>query len=283
MPRLGLGDYVRAALRVPYNLILLAGGFLAGIVSLHPLVVWPLVAAAEILYLATMATNPRFQNVVRARLRDRGTQGSLEAGNALLESLERSRRSRFEALVERCRELGRSAPSGDTDQVSDVLQTQQSQAVNQLLWVFLRTLAHEQSLASLCDSTSADELRASIAQAESQIADPTASEPVRAAHRENVGVLRQRLENLERARQNLESVGARLARIENSIMLVQEQALTRRDPSFIEAEVRNVTEGLSSVEEMMRSMDLPRIETGTGDTVPDFMRQPPERRRVASR
>jgi hypothetical protein len=66
-------------------------------------------------------------------------------------------------------------------------------------------------------------------------------------------------------------------------MLVQEQALTRRDPSFIEAEVRNVTEGLSSVEEMMRSMDLPRIETGTGDTVPDFMRQPPERRRVASR
>jgi hypothetical protein len=66
-------------------------------------------------------------------------------------------------------------------------------------------------------------------------------------------------------------------------MLVQEQALTRRDPSFIEAEVRNVTEGLNSVEEMMRSMDLPRVDTGTGDAVPDFMREGPARRKVASR
>ena len=47
--------------------------------------------------------------------------------------------------------------------------------------------------------------------------------------------------------------------------------------------MRNVTEGLNSVEEMMRSMDLPRIDTGAEDVVPDFMRQPPPRTRVASR
>jgi len=73
----------------------------------------------------------------------------------------------------------------------------------------------------------------------------------------------------------------RLVRVENSIMLVQEQALTRRDPAFIESEVQSVTDGLHSLEEMMRSMDIPQAVAVSDDVTPDFMKL--EGRREAQR
>ena len=83
MPDLGISDYIRDAFKVPYNLILLSGGMLAGVVSLHPLVIWPLVAAAEIVYLLTMANSPRFQAVVRARRLRESKAASQEAADRL--------------------------------------------------------------------------------------------------------------------------------------------------------------------------------------------------------
>jgi hypothetical protein len=97
---------------------------------------------------------------------------------------------------------------------------------------------------------------------------------MKAAHRDNVQVLRMRLDNLRRAEKNLETIAARLVRVENSILLIQEQALTRRDPAFVEAEVRSVTESLDSVEGMIRSMNLPEADPALDGSVPDFLRMP---------
>jgi hypothetical protein len=272
MAKPGLGDYLREAFAVQYNVILFVGGLLAGVVAGQPLIVWPLVVAAEILYLAGMATNPRFQELVRAKQRARGAAGSQQAGQRVIAALDPQRRQRFDRLLARCRELQRGVPAGDADQVTGILESQQTQGVNQLLWVFLRTLAQEQVLSSLVASTPAAELERSIARIERQLAEPGLTDTVATAHRENLEVLKQRLANLDRARQNLETIGARLERVENSIMLVQEQALTRRDPGFVEAEVRNVTEGLNSVEEMMRSMNLPEVAAGGDEAIPEFVR-----------
>jgi hypothetical protein len=267
----GLFDFVREAFKVPNNLILFIGGLLAGVVSMQPMVFWPLTLGIEILYLAGMANHPGFQELVKARWRAAGAAGSMQSGQRLVATLDPSRRARFERLLARCRELQRGTPAGDVDQVSGILESQQTQGVNKLLWVFLRTLAQEQVLADLCGSTPAAEIERTIARTEKQIAEPGLSEAVQAAYQENLDVLKQRLDNLVRARQNLDTIGVRLERIENSIMLVQEQALTRKDPNFVEAEVRNVTEGLHSVEEMMRSMNLP--EVGSADeAIPEFVR-----------
>jgi hypothetical protein len=63
-------------------------------------------------------------------------------------------------------------------------------------------------------------------------------------------------------------------RVENSIMLIQEQALTRRDPAFVKAEGKSVTDGLSSVEDMMRGMNLPQLDTVAEDVTPQFLNLP---------
>ncbi|HEX5759182.1 MAG TPA: hypothetical protein VF121_08310 [Thermoanaerobaculia bacterium] len=272
MARAGIFDYIQEAFKVPYNVILLAGGVLAGVVTMQPLVVWPLVAAVELVYLLGLSHNPRFQNLVRARRDYRKALSTEEAAEQLVKGLNASRRQRFDAVRDRCRELQRSLAAARTGEegFGDLLGDQQTESVNKLLWVFLRTLAYEQMLDGLCTAVPKKEIEQSLQRAERDQA--TASEPLKAALAENVEVLRKRLENLQRAEENLQGLRARLVRIENSILLVQEQALTRRDPAFVEAEVKAATVGLDSVEEVLRGMDLPPIETTSG-TTPEFLRR----------
>jgi len=272
-PTTGIFDYVKEAFKVPYNVILLAGGLLVGVVTMAPLVVWPFVVAAELIYLLGLAHHPRFQHLVRAKKLVTKTTGRDETAERLVKALDAARRRRFDGLRERCLELQRSlaATRAGEPGFGDLLDDQQVESVNKLLWVFLRTLGYEQLLDAFSSAVPRREIEETLRQAEREHAEATA-EPLKAALAENVEVLQKRLENLGRAEENLQGLRARLARIENSILLIQEQALTRRDPAFVEAEVKAATVGLSSVEEMLRGMDLPPLET-TAEATPEFLRK----------
>jgi hypothetical protein len=288
---LGLGDYLRAAFKEPYNLILLAGGVLAGVVTLMPMVVWPIVGALELLYLFGVGTNPRYQAVVRARQRGMASGGGATATapepQQLVASLSADRQQRFEAVRRRCVNLQRAIRqhagqgSGSLD-MGAILESSQQDSINQLLLVFLRTLTFEQVLDTFVSSMPKKELESTLERTKAALADPATSEKMRAAHSENLAVLEKRLENLRHAEENREMIRARLVRVENSILLIQEQAITRQDPGFIEAEVSAVTAGLSSVQEMVQAMDLPQLAPTTEGPVPDFLRGGPLAAPVAS-
>jgi hypothetical protein len=272
MAQPGLWNYIKEAFKVPNNLILLSGGLLAGLVSFHPGVVWPVVAAIELLYLLSTANSSRFQAVVKARRRQRQQDDSAQAADRLIGSLNEARRRRFEAVRNRCLSLQHSIQrTGAGHQIGKLLENEQVQSVNQLLWVFLRTLAYEQALELFCRSMPKEELERTLSRAETALQSDKLSESMRTAYRDNVEVLKKRLENLQRAEQNLEAIEARLVRVENSIMLIQEQALTRQDPAFIEAEVNSATAGLTSVEQMLSSMDIPAVDTGSTGPTPELL------------
>jgi len=272
MPRLGILDYAKEAFKEPYNLILFIGALLAGIVSLMPFVVWPFVAALEILYLLTMANNARYQAVVRARMQRRDQSDTLDVAGRLIEGLSERRKLRFEAVRARCLSLQESmSPAAKRDEVGHLLESQQLQSVNQLLWVFLRTLAYEQALESFCQSMPRGEIQNMLRKTEAALQTEKLTEQMRIAYQENVDVLKKRLENLERGETNLKTLEARLIRVENSIMLIQEQALTRQDPAFIEAEVNSATAGLTSVEQMLGSLDLPSMDAASLGPTPELL------------
>jgi len=273
MARTGIGDYIKEAFKVPYNLILLSGGFLAGLITLHPLAIWPIAAAIEIVYLLTLAQHPRFQNLVRARQGGREVAGSNVVADRLIATLSADRRERFDRVRARCEELQRSvAEAGGGGQLlGDILGAQQTESVNKLLWAFLRALAQEQVLAGFSTPARRAEIEENLRRVEAELAKPDLADSMRAPLGESVDVLKKRLANLDQAKQNLESLRARLLRIENSILLIQEQALTRSDPSFIENEVKAATAGLDTSEEMLRMMELPALETTTGSPPPEFL------------
>lgn len=283
MATFGLGDYLKAAFKVTYNQILFWGGIAAGVVvapGLGPgatIGAWSLVAALEVVYLASLATNPRFQAVVRAQQSGAATAavGSVPAPDQVLATLSAERQSRFEGLRRRCSDLqtaqqrgGGAAAVGGVD---NLIVGQQLASVNQLLWVFLRALSYEQVLDGFLKTMPRRELEATLGRAEEALKSATVSEKARQAHEETAEVVRKRLENLARAEENLELVRARLLRVENSILLVQEQAITRHDPAYVETEVNAVTAGLTSMDEMLRSLDLPEVPTSDGP-IPEFVR-----------
>ncbi len=281
---LSLFDYAKAAFKSPYNLILVAGGLLAGIVTLGtlgPAVFWPVTLAIELAYLAFRSHSERFQALVKAReIRLRNLQAA-DPADEILAGLSEERRSRFDLVRSRCMNLQQSMRrSTASSAVGGVLESQQIESVNKLLWVFLKTLAQEEMLDRFCKGMPRVEIEQTLSKTERALEDEGISESIRRAHEENREVLKRRLDNLQRAQEHLESLQTRLVRVENSILLIQEQALTRQDPSFIEAEVRSVTEGLSTMENLMSNMDLPTLELPTETAIPEFVR--PTRGRVGT-
>ncbi len=274
MKQLGIFDFIKAAFKVPHNVILVTGGFLAGIVSFHPLAVWPTVAALEIVYLLALSHNSRFQAVVRAREQQSRVAGSNDVALRLVASLSSVRRERFETVRSRCLKLQKPLAAEASDSLGELLESQQLQSVNQLLWVFLRTLAYEQTLENFCSGMPRGEIAKTLRQTEAALEDAGLAEAMKATYRENADVLRKRLENLHRAEENLKNIAVRLVRVENSLMLIQEQALTRQDPAFVEAEVNSATAGLSSVEQMLNSIDLPSVEAGSVGLAPELLNLP---------
>lgn len=270
--RTGIFKYVKEAFKVPYNLILLTGGLIAG-AMIEPAAVWPIIAAIEILYLLGVAQHPRFQNLVRSKEEaGEAAANAAQAGERLLATLSAERRERFARVQQRCEELQRSlAQSRTGGQLGDLFGEQQTESVNKLLWAFLRALAHEQVLAAFSTPARRHEIEENLRRVQADLAKPDLSEAMRTALTESVEVLQKRLENLSRADENLQSLRARLLRIENSILLIQEQALTRSDPSFIEAEVQAATAGLDTSEEMLRMMDLPALDAIASGPTPEFL------------
>ena len=275
----GIFSYVKEAFKVPYNLILLTGGLLAGVITLHPEVVWPIVGALEILYLVGVAQHPRFQNLVQSRQNSaEAAVAAAQAGERLLATLTPERRDRFARVRERCDELQRSlAQSRSGGQLGDRFGDQQIESVNKRLWAFLRALAHEQVLAAFTIPSRRREIEESLQRVQADLGKPDVTETMRTALTESADVLKKRLENMNRADENLQSLRARLLRMENSILLIQEKALTRSDPSFIESEVQAATAGLDTSEEMIRMMDLPALDAVAGGPTPEFLPKARER------
>jgi hypothetical protein len=271
--KLTIWEFGKAAFKGQNNLILFIGGLLAAILSFQPLVVFPLVLAVEILYLILRASSPRFQAVVRARLRQSQKESSSAVAERIFAGLNDRRKQRFDGVRSRCLALQESLKRAGSSpsEIGSILEDQQIQSVNQLLWVFLRTLAYEEALESFSRGMPRADIEKTVKQTEAALESGDLTEGMRQAYVENLDVLKKRLENLDRAEDNLKSIAARLIRVENSIMLIQEQALTRQDPAFIEAEVNSATAGLSSMEQVLGSIDLPAFDPGTSGPTPELL------------
>jgi hypothetical protein len=75
----GLFRYLKEAFMFRWNLLLFGGAAIAAVASGHADIALPLVAAAEVTYLAGLTSLPRFQGAIDAKARheERGTTGSV--------------------------------------------------------------------------------------------------------------------------------------------------------------------------------------------------------------
>ncbi|MDX2089509.1 MAG: hypothetical protein SFX73_16770 [Kofleriaceae bacterium] len=289
----GLFRYLKEAFMFRWNLLLFGGAAAAAVVSGHADIALPLVAAAEVTYLAGLTTLPRFQAAIDSKVRaeERGLTGKPaqtpeDKGAArdrileVLKSLTEDRRSRFLRLRARCVEMSRiaNAVRGDTRDASGASAELRTPALDRLLWVFLRLLLSEQAIARFLqaadegtiDKTVGD-LKARRKKRADSVADELeADDRILRSLDDSIATAEARKENVEKARHNAEFIATELDRLENKIQAVTELAVGHTDPDEMSSRIDAISEGITQTEQTIR--ELQQI-TGVSDadTTPSIL------------
>jgi len=287
--RAGLFRYLKEAFLFRWNLLLLGGAGAAALLSGHGDVALPLVAAAEVTYLAGLTSLPRFQRAIdaqahaeaggkqiaepRAASQD-ATDATTTRGRILevLKSLSEDRRARFLRLRARCVEMTRiaNAVRGETGDASGAQAELRQPALDRLLWVFLKLLLSEQAITRFVQAAdepqilrSILELSERIKKRETQLSDAERDgDRVLRSLRDSLATAELRKDNLAKAHGNAEFVAAELDRLENKIQAVTEMAVSHSDPDEMSSRIDAIAEGISQTEQTIR--ELQRI-TGVSD------------------
>jgi hypothetical protein len=273
----GLFRYLKEAFVFRWNLLLLAGAGAAAVLSGHADIALPLVAAAELTYLAGLTTLPRFQNAIdaRANAEERGLSGQAaapaqDAASArdriveVLRSLSEERRARFLRLRARCVEMTRiaNAVRGETSDASGASVELRQPALDRLLWVFLKLLLSEQAIGRFLQAADETQIVRKIDDVNDRIKKRQAAVPE--TERETDRILRSladslataqlRMENIVKAKHNAEFVAAELDRLENKIQAVTEMAVSHSDPDEMSSRIDAIADGISQTEQTIREL-----------------------------
>jgi hypothetical protein len=289
----GLFRYLKEAFLFRWNLLLFGGAAAGAFLTGHPDVALPLVAAAEVLYLAGLTTLPRFQGAIdakaRAEERALGAPAAPAPGDRqaardrileVLKSLSEDRRSRFLRLRARCVEMSRIATAvrGETRDASGASAELRTPALDRLLWVFLRLLMSEQAIARFLQAAdgaaidkTVDELKTRRRKRADSVGETNqADDKIIRSLDDGIATAELRRENLERARHNSEFVAAELDRLENKIQAVTEMAVSNTDPDEMSSRIDAISDGISQTEATIR--ELQQITgVGSADATPSIL------------
>jgi chemotaxis protein histidine kinase CheA len=279
----GFGRYIKTAFTNRWNLLWFGGAAAFALLTPVPDVVLAIVSAAEITYLGLLGTHPKFQAYVDAQQARQAraatsvsTQQTLER---ITKSLPKELLDRFSALKARCLELQQIAAELQQTSHGDSplpLESFQIAGLDRLLWIHLRLLFTQFALYRFLKQTSEEQIQADIKRLEARLNDiPTASandkdQRVRKALEDNLQTSRDRLSNLNRARDNFDLVKLEIDRLENKIRSLSELAVNRQEPDYISGQVDQVAASMMQTEKTMNDL---RFVTGleTVDEAPSLL------------
>jgi len=276
-PKVGLLRYFKEAFMFRWNLLLFGGAAAAAALSGHADAALPLVAAGEIVYLAGLATLPRFQAAIDAKAAsERGELGPRTAASPqqqvsarervleVLKTLTEDRRARFLRLRARCVEMSKiaNAVRGETRDASGASAELRQPALDRLLWVFLRLLLSEQAIARFlqaADEAGIDKTLGELKARRKKRADSVgeanqADDRILRSIDDSISTTELRKENVEKAKQNAEFVAAELDRLENKIQAVTEMAVSHTDPDEMSSRIDAISDGISQTEQTIREL-----------------------------
>lgn len=278
--RAGLFRYIKEAFLYRWNTLIFGGACAAAALSGHVDVALPLVAAAEITYLAGLATLPRFQAAIdaKARAEERGLPvagkpavpakqvegGARDRILDVLKSLSEDRRSRFLRLRARCVEMSRiaNAVRGDTHDASNASVELRQPALDRLLWVFLKLLLSDQAIARFLQAADGKSIDQTLADLTARVAKREAAVPeaeresdrILRSLRDSVATAQVRKENIEQSKSNQEFVQTELDRLENKIQAVTEMAVGHADPDEMSSRIDAIADGISQTEQTIKEL-----------------------------
>ena len=259
--------YIKKAFLFHWNLLAVATGIAGGIISGRPDVVMPALAALEAIYLAALASHPRFQGAVDAA-EQKDVRGIRHASDRklgqMLATLNKADRRRYEQLKNLCRELRHIATrvkrnTGDIAVISDV----QINSINRLLWIYLKLLYSKNALESFFEAINVKDIQARIERSGQRLkamgpeSNDNESESLRRKSlMDTLSTSRQRLKNYQISMENYDFIGLELERLHAKIASLAEMGISRQDPNLINSEINVVSSSIEKTEKAMNELDF---------------------------
>lgn len=260
-----------------WNLLLFGGAAAAAVISGHPEVALPVVAAAELTYLAGLTSLPRFQGAIDAKSRredrgatERGENPEAKAGarQRLVETLGKldpERRNRFLRLRARCVEMQRigNAVRGETRDTSGATHELRAPALDRMLWTFLRQLLAQQGIENQLRVTDAAEIRKNLDSLQTRLtaAQAKADDRMIRSLTDAIATAELRLANHKKTAENGELLAVDLDRVEQKIQALMEMGISS-NPDDLSVQVDAIADGMAQTESTIR--ELQQI-TGLGE------------------
>ncbi len=252
-------DYIKAAFNVrapikgigelPVNWLALGALAILGI----PLpFLWPLGAAAEIGYLFMLSGNQRFQRLVDQKLKADRQASAAQRRATLAAALTHEGRERLAGLEGNLAEIQRVSQTMQPASLGAIGDAQLA-GLSQLHSIFLRLLVSRQTLEGYLDSGARAEVEKEIERLEAELEANGLPEAVRKSKQATLDIVKHRLQNLNQARDQRLFVEAELARIEQQVALILDDAMLTRDPATLSAKIDEVATNLGETNEWIRS------------------------------
>lgn len=259
---------LKSALFYHWNLLYLGAVAALGAISGRADVIYPLAAALEILYLAVLASNRRYQAVVEARRRPDGLpvdEGPADGNHVsqLMQVLSAEDRARFEHLRGRVQALGPISEKSDaafgdgTAGIND----RQMENINRLLWIYLKLLRTKAGLDTFFRTTDAQEMRNGLASVQARLnalgpAHEDDDQEVKHRHslQDMQQTLEDRLANYRKARENYDFLQLELERLNTKIAGIVEMGVHRQDAALISTEIDVVAASVLQTERTMQEL-----------------------------
>jgi len=265
--------YIKKAFLYHWNLLGVATGAAVAFISGYPDVILPVVAALELIYLAGLSSNSRFQDAVIAAERKneetiRSSSSSSARLNEILTALDNEDRGRYERLKDLCLELRHIADriKGTIKTELEVISDVQVKSINRLLWMYLKLLYSKNALESYFKAINVNEIQMRMKRAKERLeamgpedSDSESEAVRRESLMDTLKTCQKRLKNYRISTENYEFIGLELERLYSKIASLAEMGINQQDPNLITNEISVVS---SSVEKAERTMDELDFITG---------------------
>ena len=246
----GFGTYLQAAFNArPFGMFVAPNwvGIAAfGLLGLANPGFWLIGAGVELAYLVGLSSNRRFQRAIDTRAtagQDREWQGRVDR---LIASLPSTDQARYVALVARCRAILEQVSQQDPTGAGAAVQ---GEHLGRLTWVYLRMLAARRAMSRVLKEPTLGEtaeLDSRLARLRQQLADPEIGADLRRSLESQVAILEQRIAQRQEGRVKLDYLEAEIARIQEQVELLREQAALSTDADALAQRLDEISGSLGS-------------------------------------
>lgn len=254
---LGYWDYVKAAFarghrvpgmgRMPLNQMGLLAFAVLGVANPG---FWFLGAAAELAYLGTLSSNPRFQRLVQGERLEKRQQSVDTQVRRNLAALDPESHDRYRRLHHECRQILGLAPARNERELGS-LSDMRAGGLNQLLSLFQRLLMSRRVISTNLSTLDAEALEADVARLAERLKEAGPDTPLARSLQATHDIQTKRLANLARAKESLVVIDAELTRIEQQVRLIREETAVSGGPEVLSARLDAVTATLDETSKWM--------------------------------